>query len=86
MLAPIVTSVESIRNVIELQAKKEQDKDAVAAQLEGMFATVLIKTMRQTIGGEGLFPGDSADVLGSLFDQFMAEEISAGGDLVKRSR
>ena len=46
-----------------------------------MFATVLIKTMRQTVGGEGLFPGDSADVLGSLFDQYMGDEISASGDL-----
>ena len=57
----------------------KKEKDAVAAQLEGMFASVLIKTMRQTLGEEGLFPGDSADILGGLFDQFMSEEISSGG-------
>ena len=47
-------------------------------QLEGMFASILIKTMRESIGGEGLFPGDSSDVLGALFDQHMGEQMTKG--------
>ena len=53
----------------------------VGAKLEGMFVSVLIKTMRQTIDGEGLFPGDSSDVLGGLFDQTMADHIAGNGGL-----
>lgn len=56
-------------------------KDALAEQLEGMFASILIKTMRETLGETGLFPGDSADILGSLFDQHMGEQIAASGGL-----
>ena len=53
----------------------------VAEALEGMFVSVLLKTMRQSIDGEGLFPGDSSDVLGALFDQTMGDHIAQGGGL-----
>ena len=46
-----------------------------------MFASILIKTMRESIGGEGLFPGDSSDVLGGMFDQFMGDEMTKGQGL-----
>ena len=52
-----------------------------AEQLESMFASLLIKSLRQSVGGEGFFPGDKADALGSLFDQYLGEEIAKGRGL-----
>jgi flagellar protein FlgJ len=52
-----------------------------AEQVESMFASLLIKSMRQTLGGEGLFPGDKSDALGSMFDQYLGEEIAKGGGI-----
>ena len=81
MLTPSLTSIDTIHQFVALQTRREQDRDAVAKQMEGMFASVLLKTMRQTVGGEGLFPGDSADVMGSMFDQFMGDHIAKNGNL-----
>lgn len=84
MLTPHISSQPKAAGVpvtLDAALAAQHRKDATATQLEGMFAAVLIKTMRQTVGEEGLFPGDSADVLGSLFDQYMADEISSGGGL-----
>lgn len=66
---------------LNMAPKVDAEKDAVAKQVEGMFASILIKTMRQTLGETGLFPGDSADILGSLFDQHMGEQVSTSGGL-----
>ena len=50
-------------------------------EIESLFASILIKTMRQTLDGDGLFPGDKSDALGSLFDQFMGAEMAQGGGI-----
>jgi Rod binding domain-containing protein len=45
-------------------------------EMESMFASLLIKSMRETLTEDGLFPGDNADALGSLFDQYMGQQIA----------
>ncbi len=45
-------------------------------EMESMFASLLIKSMRETLTEDGLFPGDHADALGSLFDQYMGQQIA----------
>jgi len=50
--------------------------EALARQFEEVFVTLLLKQMRQSISGDGLFPGDRSDTLGGLFDQQMAAHIS----------
>ncbi len=52
----------------------------VAQQVEGMFVSMLLKTMRETMASE-MFAGDGADVWGSVFDQSMGEQIASGGGL-----
>lgn len=55
------------------QAKK------IAQDFEGLFLSMLVKEMRQTSEGEGLFPGDQSDTLGGMFDMFMGEHLSESG-------
>ena len=48
-----------------------------------MFASIMIKQMRQSLtsGGQGLFGHDPSDVLGGLFDHFMSQHIAQHGGL-----
>jgi Rod binding domain-containing protein len=60
---------------------KASPKDAGKA-FESMFASILIKQMRQTLNsGQGLFGHDPSDVLGGLFDHFMSQHITQKGSL-----
>jgi Rod binding domain-containing protein len=43
-----------------------------------MFASMLMKQMRQSLDG-GLFGKDAGDVLGGLFDHFLGEHIAKAG-------
>ena len=54
---------------------------AVARQVEGLFASLLLKEMRGDGGEGGLFGGDSSDVLGGMFDQYMGQAIADAGGL-----
>ena len=51
-----------------------------ARQLEGLFVSMLLKTMRESMASE-MFGGDGADVWGGVFDQSMGEEIAKSGGL-----
>jgi Rod binding domain-containing protein len=50
---------------------------------ESMFASILLKQMRQTLSssGQGMFGKDPGDVLGGLFDHFMSQHIAQKGSL-----
>lgn len=52
----------------------------LAREFESVFVSMLLKEMRQSLEG-GLFPGDSSDTLGGLFDMMMGQHIadSTGG-------
>lgn len=55
--------------------------DAVARQVEGLFASLLLKELRGNGTEGGLFGGDSSDVLGGMFDQYMGQSIADAGGL-----
>ena len=55
--------------------------EAVARQAEGLFASLLLKELRGSSGEGGLFSGDSSDVLGGMFDQYMGQAIADAGGL-----
>ena len=60
---------------------KASPKEAGHA-FESLFASVLIKQMRQTLSkDQGLFGHDPSDVLGGLFDHFMSQHIAQKGSL-----
>lgn len=58
-------------------------KDA-AKEMEATFLSMLLKEMRQTLDSEnggGLFPGDSGDVQGGLFDLYMSKHLADSGGI-----
>ena len=48
----------------------------VAEAFESIFASLLVKQMRNTGLGEGLFSGDKSDTLGGLFDMFLGQHLA----------
>jgi Rod binding domain-containing protein len=64
-----------------LRAGDPAAADKVARDFEGMFMSLILKEMRQTLGPGSLFGGgDTADVYGGLFDQFLGQHlVDAGG-------
>jgi peptidoglycan hydrolase FlgJ len=55
--------------------------EAAGKAFEGMFASMLVKQMRQSLGGSTLFGSDKSDALGGLFDQFMGHHMASHGGL-----
>ena len=51
----------------------------VGREFEGLFATMLLKQMRESLNGDGLFAGESSDTLGGLFDLYLGEHIAQSG-------
>jgi Rod binding domain-containing protein len=59
-------------------AKPEQ----LATQFESVFVSMLLKEMRQASPpGEGLFPGDSSDTYGGMFDMYMGQHLAQQGGI-----
>lgn len=55
--------------------------DEVAQQLESVFLSMLLKQLRQSVSEEGLFPGDTSDTFGGMFDQYLGDHLAAAGGL-----
>jgi flagellar protein FlgJ len=53
----------------------------MAREFEATFLSMIIKQMRETLDqdGGGLFPGDSGDVQGGLFDMFLGRHLADSG-------
>ncbi|MCB1282445.1 MAG: rod-binding protein, partial [Salinibacterium sp.] len=54
----------------------------VGEKLEGVFVSMLVKSMREGMSEDGLFgKGPGADIYDGFFDQMMGEELSKRGGL-----
>lgn len=56
----------------------------MAGEMEATFLSMLLKEMRQTLDegeGGGLFPGDSGDVQGGLFDLYLGRHLADAGGI-----
>ena len=51
----------------------------VASDFESLFASQMLKEMRKTLDPETMFGGDSGDVYGGMFDQFVGQQIAQSG-------
>ena len=52
----------------------------MAKEMEATFLSMLLKEMRQTLEPDGgLFPGDTGDVQGGMFDLFLGQHLAAAG-------
>lgn len=55
---------------------------SMAKEFEATFLSMLLKEMRQTLDEDGgLFPGDTGDVQGGLFDMFMGQHLADAGGI-----
>ncbi|MGK9171663.1 flagellar assembly peptidoglycan hydrolase FlgJ [Yokenella regensburgei] len=69
----------------ELKIKAGQDPQAnirpVARQVEGMFVQMMLKSMREALPKDGLFSSDSTRLYTSMYDQQIAQQMTAGKGL-----
>ena len=63
----------------DLRSADVERQQAAAEQFESVFVSMILKQMRQSIDGDGLFSGDSSDVYGGLFDMYMGQHLSQTG-------
>ncbi|HEY0332887.1 MAG TPA: flagellar assembly peptidoglycan hydrolase FlgJ [Stenotrophomonas sp.] len=70
-------------NPLELSPKQTNDPqkiDKVSRQLEGQFAQMLVKSMRDASFGDSLFPGEN-QMFREMYDQQMAKAMTEGKGL-----
>ncbi|MDX9740386.1 MAG: rod-binding protein [Gammaproteobacteria bacterium] len=66
------------------QAAREESPDALreaARQFEALFIHSMLKNMRETGFGEGLFDNDQTRMYQGMFDQQIAGNMAAGGGI-----
>lgn len=64
-----------------LSGMKNENPQELARQFEGLFVSMLVKEMRSSSSGEGLFPGDNSDTYGGMFDQYIGQYIADHGGI-----
>lgn len=85
----IVTSATNSANVLGKSGATVTNKAVarvkdMAGEMEATFLSMLLKEMRQTLDegeGGGLFPGDSGDVQGGLFDLYLGRHLADAGGI-----
>ncbi|HMP79405.1 MAG TPA: rod-binding protein [Pirellulaceae bacterium] len=58
--------------------------EKVGIDFEALFYSLILKEMRNSIGGDeqgGLFPGENTDSLGGMFDMFLGQHLASSGQL-----
>jgi Rod binding domain-containing protein len=64
-----------------LASRPDVDVKEVASKFEGLFVSMLLKTMRESMTSGEMFGGDNADVWGGVFEQYMGDELARSGGL-----
>jgi len=55
------------------------ETEGAAVQSLSLLVSLVLKEMRQTLGPGSLFGGDTSDIYGGMFDQFLGQAISHNG-------
>jgi Rod binding domain-containing protein len=58
-----------------------QGAEKVAQDFESVFASMLLKEMRQSLEPGSMFGEDSGDVYGGLFDRYFGDQLTKGNGL-----
>ena len=61
-------------------AKSDKAQEAIR-KFEGLFMSMMIKHLRESGSGEGLFPGDASDTYGGMFDMYLGDELASSGSI-----
>ncbi|MFO0968401.1 MAG: hypothetical protein U0793_22835 [Gemmataceae bacterium] len=62
-------------------AERAKGIEQAAAGIEGVFVSLLLKQMRESLEPGAMFGGDSGDVLGGLFDMTLGQHLGKTGML-----
>jgi Rod binding domain-containing protein len=65
---------------LNVQGAPAVQVEEAARQVEGLFVSMLLKNLRETMAS-GMFEGDGADIWGGIFDQAMGDQIASAGGL-----
>jgi flagellar rod assembly protein/muramidase FlgJ len=70
-------------NELKVKAGKDQQGNLrpVARQVEGMFVQMMLKSMREALPKDGLFSSDQTRLYTSMYDQQIAQQMTAGKGL-----
>lgn len=63
-----------------LESWKSEKVRETIEKFEGLFMSMMMKQLRETGTGEGLFPGDKSDTYGGLFDTMMGDYIAKSSE------
>jgi flagellar protein FlgJ len=82
-LSSIPTSFSAGNADLEMLKSSSTDSSIadVAKKFEGVFMSMLLKTMRESMTDGEMFGGDEADIMGGIFDQYMGDAMSQSGGL-----
>ncbi|MCA9036091.1 MAG: rod-binding protein [Planctomycetaceae bacterium] len=61
--------------------QKNLQAEKAATGFESVFISMMLKEMRQTQSGEGLFAGDKSDTFGGMFDMMMGQHMADAGGI-----
>ncbi len=81
-LTPLPT--ETLAGQSLMAGSSSTDLDQIGVDFEGLFYSLLLKEMRNSVGtedGTGLFSGDNTDSLGGMFDMFLGQHLASSGQL-----
>lgn len=73
-------SAASKKSATDDSPKSAKVRDAIQ-KFEGLFMSMMIKQLRETSSGEGLFPGDASDTYGGMFDMFLGDHLASAGSI-----
>ncbi|MCS2147857.1 flagellar assembly peptidoglycan hydrolase FlgJ [Scandinavium manionii] len=70
-------------NELKISAGKDPQANVkpVARQVEGMFVQMMLKSMRDALPKDGLFSSDQSRLYTSMYDQQIAQQMTAGKGL-----
>lgn len=64
-----------------VDAQNDEELKKTADQLEGVFVSMLVKKMRESLDEPMFGEGPEAETYSGFFDQMLGEEISKGGGI-----
>ena len=67
---------------VHQKLKEKELKDACAG-FEAIFLNTMVKSMRESLPGDGLFPeSNGMNIYKSMYDQYLTDELSKGDTVV----
>lgn len=66
---------------LEIASHKGRATTEVSKEMESLFVSLMLKEMRHAGAEGGLFPGDSSDTLGGMFDMYLGNYIAEAGGI-----